>query len=583
MTSKLSFKVKILSTLILVLIATVTTSYISINYYVSIYIFDSDENSISAQINLVKEKLEDDIASKIFLAENIKIGLTGLDDVKQRTDFYSITKVLSDLVVNHQGRIEDETLANKYIDQVEQSDGVTLSDVFYQDDIPLVSITIPRGNGSGDIFYIDLRNVQSLLSQSTVRGSYIELRDPKHNLVFSNKVKGDLIALESPLSIGNKQWQLTGYIDKGFISERTNSLNTRITLALLMVSLITIPGSIFILNKILSNLSSLRNIIVALSRGDADLTRRLDVSSQDDLGNIAQGINDFIANLQRMMLDVFQSSRKIRDEIGELTDKTDSNKALLAAHAEETEKVVAAINEMSATAESVAQSGARAAEFTQSTNDEAEKSKSVVKEASDSVLHLSREVDAMALSIGTMSKDFEKIDAVLRVIGEIAEQTNLLALNAAIEAARAGEQGRGFAVVADEVRALAARTQQSTFEVDQMLANLRSATSVVVNSMDTTKKSCSHTVDNTSRVMGSLEKMTASIIRINDLNTQIALSAKEQSVVTEDVNKNMIAIHEMIAQLSSNASDTVNSTERLIHANAQLNDVVSGFKLGNHV
>ncbi|MCG7585716.1 methyl-accepting chemotaxis protein, partial [Photobacterium sp. OFAV2-7] len=275
MTSKLSFKVKILSTLILVLIATVTTSYISINYYVSSYIFESDENSISAQINLVKEKLEDDIASKIFLAENIKIGLTGLDDVKQRTDFYAITKVLSDLVVNHQGRVEDETLANKYIDQVEQSYGVTLSDVFYQDDIPLVSITIPRGNASGDIFYIDLRNVQSLLSQSTVRGSYIELRDPKHNLVFSNKVKGDLIALESPLSIGNKQWQLTGYIDKGFISERTNSLNTRITLALLMVSLITIPGSIFILNKILSNLSSLRNIIVALSRGDADLTRRL--------------------------------------------------------------------------------------------------------------------------------------------------------------------------------------------------------------------------------------------------------------------------------------------------------------------
>ena len=185
----------------------------------------------------------------------------------------------------------------------------------------------------------------------------------------------------------------------------------------------------------------------------------------------------------------------------------------------------------------------------------------------------------MTQSIGTMSQDFEKIDAVLRVIDEIAEQTNLLALNAAIEAARAGEQGRGFAVVAGKVRALAARTQQSTSEVDRMLSDLRSATRVVVSSMDSTQKSCSKTVDTTSRVMSSLENMTSSITRINDLTTEIAFSAKEQSLVTEDVNINMIEIHEMIRQLSSNAVDTVKSTQRLIQANVQLNDVVGGFKL----
>ncbi|EDQ00854.1 methyl-accepting chemotaxis protein [Shewanella benthica] len=180
-----------------------------------------------------------------------------------------------------------------------------------------------------------------------------------------------------------------------------------------------------------------------------------------------------------------------------------------------------------------------------------------------------------------MSQNFEKIDAVLRVIGEIAEQTNLLALNAAIEAARAGEQGRGFAVVADEVRALAARTKQSTSEVDRMLSDLRSATRLVVSSMDSTQKSCSKTVDTNSRVMISLENMTSSITKINDLTTEIAFSAKEQSVVTEDVNINinMIKIHEMIRQLSSNAVDTVDSTQRLIQANVQLNHVVGGFKL----
>lgn len=350
-------------------------------------------------------------------------------------------------------------------------------------------------------------------------------------------------------------------------------------MALVLVALISIPLSILFINTIFKHLSTLRNIIVGLSRGDADLTRRLDVYSNDDLGKIANGINHFIENLQRMMLEVSQSSQAIEHEVVALKEKADSNKSLLIRHTQETEKVVTAINEMSATAESVAHSGKSAADFTQATNVEAEKSKDVVKVASGSVNQLSTEVESMSASIQTMSKDFEKIDAVLHVIGEIAEQTNLLALNAAIEAARAGEQGRGFAVVADEVRALAARTQQSTSEIDTMLSDLRKATSVVVQSMDTTRGSCAQTVEHTANVMASLESMTNSISQINDLTTQIATSANEQSVVTEEVNKNMIAIHDMINELNRNADDSVTSTEQLAVTNSQLNAMVANFKL----
>ncbi|WP_152557099.1 methyl-accepting chemotaxis protein, partial [Photobacterium sanctipauli] len=577
--SKTSFKIKIISILILILIVTVLTSFFSVNYFVSRYIFDSDAKNINAQITLVNEKLAEDINSKVVLAENLSLGLTGLDDIKQRSGFYAVTKVISDLVVTDQGRIDDESLAQQRIDQVASANGVTISDVFYDGDTPLLSITIPRDGNSGDIFYVDLRSTQQLLSQSSVEGSYIELRDPQGELVFSNRIEGDLIPYTNQFNIGGKEWQLTGYIDQGFIQKNTNALSQSITMALLLVSFVIIPLSIYIINSIFKHLSSLRNVIVGLSSGDADLTHRLAVYSNDDLGKIAAGINDFIANLQRMMLDVAQSSNAIQTEVEALKDKADSNKLLLNSHTQETEKVVTAINEMSATADTVAQSGVQASEFTQQTNVEAEKSKEVVRIAADSVNALAEEVDGMSSSIQTMSQDFEKIDTVLHVIGEIAEQTNLLALNAAIEAARAGEQGRGFAVVADEVRALAARTQQSTSEIDAMLSELRKATSVVVQSMETTKGSCSQTVEHTAAVMGSLDAMTGSISQINDLTAQIANSAKEQSVVTEEVNQNMIAIHDMIRELNNNAEDTVASSEKLAVTNSQLNGMVANFKL----
>lgn len=374
-------------------------------------------------------------------------------------------------------------------------------------------------------------------------------------------------------------WHLLVGVDKSIVyAEVTKAVDTALYTAavLLVISFVIL---ITTLNMAFRPILALKATIVDLSKGNGDLTRRLDVHSNDDLGQIATAVNTFIGNLQSMMLEVSQSTQHISSDIELLQSQAERNDVVLASHSMETNQVVTAINEMSSTADSVAQSASQTAEFTKITSDEAVQSKQVVNGAVSSVADLINEVEAMAANIQTMSDDSQKIGSVLSVIGEIADQTNLLALNAAIEAARAGEQGRGFAVVADEVRALAARTQQSTSEINTMLSNLNEGTKTVVKAMDDTKARCQQTAETTENVNESLDLMSNSVVRINDLGLEIATAAEQQSAVTEEVNRNMVTIQSMVDELTGNSTQTVDSTRNLASSNEQLSAIVKQFKL----
>lgn len=374
-------------------------------------------------------------------------------------------------------------------------------------------------------------------------------------------------------------WKVAITVDKSsqFI-EIEEGLDSALITGLILVILASII-SLFALNRLYHPILSLKETIVDLAQGNADLTRRIDVHSNDDLGQIAEAVNKFTANLQSMMLEISQSTEYISEGIEALRSQTEHNNNVLLEHASETEQIVVAITEMSSTADSVAQSAAQSATFTQKSTDEAKRSKDVVKGAVYGVAELVTEVDAMAISIQTMNEDTNKISSVLGVIGEIADQTNLLALNAAIEAARAGEQGRGFAVVADEVRTLAARTQQSTSEINDMLTRLRNGADSVVKAMNTTKASCEQTAETTESVNESLDLMTDSVLQINDLGIQIATAAEEQSSVTEEINRNMTSIQTMVHQLTTNSDKTLSSSHDLASSNTQLMAIVGQFKL----
>lgn len=353
------------------------------------------------------------------------------------------------------------------------------------------------------------------------------------------------------------------------------------TLAALQIPMVVILMLImvFALRQLMTRLAVLRANIDTLSAGDADLTKRILIRAEDEVGAVGHSVNRFIVFLQKMVTEVSDSSSVIAEGIEQLRGQSRGTNQILTRHATETDQAVTAVTEMSSTAEEVARSAAQTASMTQTANENARLSKIVVDDASNSVLELISEVELATASVRSMEQDAQRINSVLGVIGEIAGQTNLLALNAAIEAARAGEQGRGFAVVADEVRALAGRTQASTSEINEMLARLQQGVGAAVVAMEKTKLSCQATVDKTSKVNDGLDEMAGSVVRINDLSTQIAAAAEEQSAVSEEINRNMVAVQHIVEELVAGGSESERSTSALADSNAKLIAVVRRFKL----
>ncbi|MFL9628845.1 methyl-accepting chemotaxis protein [Aeromonas jandaei] len=353
------------------------------------------------------------------------------------------------------------------------------------------------------------------------------------------------------------------------------------TLAAIQLPLVVLLFALMLMaiKQLGSRLDTLKQNIDALSAGDADLTARIRVKGRDELDHIAQSVNRFIAYLQQMMLQVAETTELITRELAQLDQQTGQARRILGEHAAETDQVVTALTELSSTADSVAHHASDSASFTESANGQAIQSRKVVGQASASVAALIDEVDLAATKVLGMQEDARQISSVLSVIGDIAAQTNLLALNAAIEAARAGEQGRGFAVVADEVRALAARTQNSTAEVGSMLSRLTQGVAEAVVAMEHTKQSCQAATENTEQVTGGLDKMADAVVQINDLGTQIATAAEEQSRVTEEINRNMVTIRDMVNLLVDNGQNTEQSSATLLESNRQLVALVRRFKV----
>ncbi|WP_287027522.1 methyl-accepting chemotaxis protein [Herbaspirillum sp.] len=426
-----------------------------------------------------------------------------------------------------------------------------------------------------------LRNVSEMSVQSpfiaTVQKALASPSQALRREVFTSKSGEEFSFFMTPVE--GTPWFLAAALPTAKLEARSDAmLRTLASLQIPMV-LILLALMLVAINQLMKRLAVLKTNIDSLSAGDADLTRRIAIKGEDEVDQVGRSVNGFIGYLQKMMIDVSDATTQIQSEIAQLKHLSRITNDALARHASETDQAVTAINEMSSTAESVAHSASDTATFTQTANHNAVSSRLVVEDASSSVRSLVSEVESATAKVQAMQADAQRINDVLGVIGDIAGQTNLLALNAAIEAARAGEQGRGFAVVADEVRALAARTQQSTSEINETLQRLKDAVGSAVQAMEQTKASCQATADKTAQVTVGLDEMTNSVVHINDLSTQIATAAEEQSAVAEEINRNMVAVRHVVDELVESGASVDRSTESLLDTNGRLTAVVSRFKV----
>ncbi|MCU8464226.1 methyl-accepting chemotaxis protein [Vibrio vulnificus] len=377
----------------------------------------------------------------------------------------------------------------------------------------------------------------------------------------------------------DQYWTLMVFVDQDTALAGVREAQNEAIVTGVILLLVSAVVMVLTLEHAYKPLLKLKKAVLGLSKGSGDLTARLTVEGGDDLAQISEGFNRFVQSLQGMMLQVSEASQNISSNIVQLNQTAVENEKVLITHSAETDQVVTAITEMSESARSVAENVTQSNRITEGASKEAKQSLEIVNNAVTTVSALVNDVEEMSNRIVSMNQDANKISEVLNVIGEISEQTNLLALNAAIEAARAGEQGRGFAVVADEVRALAARTQNSTTEISEMLSKLLDGTSSVVASMERTKQQCQSTASKTSEVSNSLNLMSGSVRDIDDVSTQIAAATEEQSTVAAELSRNMLSIRDIVTNLVASGRQTVSATESLADSNHELDKLVSNFKL----
>ncbi|MGF1843869.1 methyl-accepting chemotaxis protein [Vibrio clamense] len=379
--------------------------------------------------------------------------------------------------------------------------------------------------------------------------------------------------------VPSMDWFVVGVVPVDEVFADLNATAQKMLMTTIIVALIFIAMGVLLANSIASPIKLISERFTDLGKGDGDLSQRIEVKGNDEIAQLSQGFNGFIEKIHESMKEVASTSRALQSASEGVSNKAHITRDNSHEQRDQTIQVVAAVNQMGATISEIASNAATAAETANHASDNTEMGRSVVTQAKDAISRLAADIENTGLVVQQLASTTQDIGSILDVIRGISEQTNLLALNAAIEAARAGEQGRGFAVVADEVRNLASRTADSTEEIQKMINQLQSDAKDAVSAMEAGKAITLEGVSSSDEAVGVLVTISERIIDISDRNTQVATATEEQSTVVHTINQNIEEINAINEVTTGTAEQLAEASQELRELSARLDNMVGSFKL----